>query len=132
MMRIEFENGSVIEWAGRSQAKDHKVIRGDGSKNIWYFHDDETERKDEELRMKEEIKYLIGYGNNNEEEKEQLIKLLNANGKVEAQIPNHSELLNAIVGYEHDPETHNYNRAERRRIIKAAKELEKKYKRGRK
>lgn len=55
------------------------------------------------------------------------IQFLKPNGEVEATIPNDNELLHAIIGYEHDPETHNYNRAERRRIIKAAQELEKKY-----
>lgn len=43
----------------------------------------------------------------------------------EETIPMESDILNAIVGYNHNPETHNYNRAERRRIIKAAKKLEK-------
>lgn len=60
---------------------------------------------------------------------DEMVKFLDANGNVEAEIPAYSDLLNAIVGYEHDPQTHNYNRAERRRIIKAAKELEKKFKR---
>lgn len=124
-MRIEFKNGSVIEWQGRSQAKEHRMIRGASSKNIQFFHDEEAERKDDELMNDE--KFIIGYGKENEEQREELIKLLNAHGEVEAQIPNNSELLNAIVGYQHDPQTHNYNRSERRRIIKAAKELEKKY-----
>lgn len=51
------------------------------------------------------------------------IKLIDNEGNETAPI--RSELLNTIVGYDHDPETHNYNRAERRRIIKAAKKLEK-------
>lgn len=62
------------------------------------------------------------------EVREKMIHFLDKNGEVQASIPEHSDLLNAIVGYEHDPRTHNYNRAERRRIIKAAKELDKKYK----
>lgn len=61
--------------------------------------------------------------------KEEVVKFLDKEGNVEAEIPTHTNLLDAIVGYEHDPQTHIYNRAERRRIIKAAKELERKYKR---
>jgi len=52
------------------------------------------------------------------------------NGGVEEGItfsmPKERDLLNALVGYEHDPLTHNYNRAERRRIIRAAQKLMKK------
>jgi len=59
------------------------------------------------------------------------IKFMNANGEIEGSLPHDNELFAAIVGYQHDPETHNYNRAERRRIIKAAKELEKRKKNGR-
>jgi hypothetical protein len=55
------------------------------------------------------------------------IKFLDKDGIEQASIPAHSDLLNAIVGYNHDPQTHNYNRSERRRIIKEAKRLDKKY-----
>ena len=65
--------------------------------------------------MKEEIK--------SNRKSETAIKFIDNEGNETA--PVHSELLNKIVGYDHDPETHNYNRAERRRIIKAAKKLEK-------
>jgi len=63
-------------------------------------------------------------------EEEAYIKFLDENGNLEAKIPNDSDLLNAIVGYEHDPTTHNYNRAERRKIIKYAKKIDKKYNKG--
>lgn len=108
-MRIEFENGSVIECPGRNQPKEWRVVRGMQSKNpIFIIGDEELKKKDE------------------------LIKLLDDNGYVQAEIPADNELLDAVVGYNHDPETHNYNRAERRRIIKAAKKLERKYgKKGR-
>lgn len=107
-MRIEFENGSVIECPGRNQSKGWRVVRGMMSEKAMFMEDKEAEKKDE------------------------LIKLLNNNGDIQAEIPADNELLEAIVGYSHDPETHNYNRAERRRIIKAAKKLERKYgKKGR-
>lgn len=67
----------------------------------------------------------IEFGNHEPEER---FKLTDESGNVQADLPANSELLNAIVGYPHDPRTHNYNRAERRRIIKAAKELERKAK----
>lgn len=127
-MRIEFTNGSVIEWQGRNKAKEHLVIRGRGSGKMYFFYDDEAIRKDDELMNKKEI-----VGIENGYQKDELMKMMDQHGNVQAEIPAHSELLNAIVGYQHDPQTHNYNRAERRRIIKAAKELEKKQRRkGRK
>ncbi|QJT70439.1 hypothetical protein [Microcystis phage MaeS] len=52
------------------------------------------------------------------------IKFMDAKGQ-ETKEAIHYELLNKLTGYDHDPATHNYNRAERRRIIKAAKKLEK-------
>lgn len=54
------------------------------------------------------------------------IKFYDKNGDEQASIPGHSDLLNAIVGYDHDPQTHNYNRAERRKIIQTAKRLTRK------
>jgi hypothetical protein len=55
------------------------------------------------------------------------ISFFDKHGNEQAKIPAQSDLLNAIVGYDHDPQTHNYNRSERRRIIKEAKRLDKKY-----
>ena len=63
-------------------------------------------------------------------EEEAYIKFLDENGNLEAKIPNDSDLLNAIVGYEHDPTTHNYNREERRRIIKYARKIRQKTNKG--
>lgn len=59
-------------------------------------------------------------------EKETHIKFLDKDGNLEAEIPNDSDLLATIVGYDHDPTTHNYNRAERRKIIKYARKIRQK------
>jgi hypothetical protein len=63
------------------------------------------------------------------QKKQENIKFVDAEGKIEAELPADNELFEMVIGYPHDPETHNYNRAERRRIIRAAKKLEKMKKR---
>lgn len=90
-----------------------------GGKNV--AHEDGYMRRIEERNA--ELKGIIGETPSPSVEKD--IKFMDENGDIQAVLPNDSELMNAIVGYQHDPETHIYNRAERRRIIKAAKEIEK-------
>lgn len=101
MESIEFKDGSKIVILGTEN-----VVRGKG---FFAWPDDAQIIKEEITMDQTELKFLDKEGNE------------------QASIPAHSNLLNAIVGYDHDPQTHNYNRSERRRIIKAAKKLEKKY-----
>ena len=107
-MDIEFSNGSRIE--EYDEKKRHEILivgRGNGK---------ETAKLKALLEAEaERMKYQGD------------IKFLDKDGIEQASIPAHSDLLNAIVGYDHDPQTHDYNRAERRRIIKMAKKLDKKY-----
>lgn len=65
------------------------------------------------------IVFRVGEEMSNKEET--YIRFLDADGNLEAEIPNDAELLTAIVGYDHDPATHNYNREERRKIMKFAR-----------
>lgn len=160
---IKFENGSVIEWDGKSDLKESIIAHGRGSAKIIPFLNEVVEGLDDELvknefekgsfiydelndskTMKlyicqEEQEPIVGMTNKkalevlgmkseNGYNKEETLKFMNEHGEIKAEIPADNELLNAIVGYQHDPQTHVYNRAERRRIIKAAKELDKKYK----
>ena len=93
------------------------ALLGRGSGKNTAFLKAIAERMDDEM-----MKHENGY------KEEETLKFMDEHGEIKAEIPADSELLNAIVGYAHDPQTHVYNRSERRRIIKAAKELDKKYK----
>lgn len=136
-MRIEFENGSILIGLGDPNPED--TIRGEGF-GIWndiHVGASEAEIDEKQIFMArgngKSERSLAEFVKRMEAEEKRMqsgnIKLFDKDGVEQASIPAQSDLLNAIVGYDHDPQTHNYNRAERRRIIKAAKELEKKYKR---
>lgn len=106
---IELENGTKIALAGRQQSKQFYIIQEENDMD-----------REKIMGMMNE-----GFGKSSKPN-ENTIKFMDENGQAQAELPNDNELMNAIVGYEHDPETHVYNRAERRRIIRAAKELERK------